>query len=127
LRIIGGNGTREQKEYRKNVETDFTVSANRVKVSRTSSEGTGGKYEALNSPPGQILGKKKKKKKKKNFMLFVPAYTRFLPRLLSCPVLLISEGAPCSRLHSILLLHLTSINCSQPPSHKFMKLYSEGI
>jgi len=40
-------GTCEQNEYKKNLETNFMVSANRTKTNRTSCEEMGGKYETI--------------------------------------------------------------------------------
>jgi hypothetical protein len=47
FKIVRGNGTREQNEYRKIPKTNFTLSGKRIKIDRTSGEETGGKYETV--------------------------------------------------------------------------------
>jgi hypothetical protein len=73
-------GTCEQNEYKKNLETNFMVSANRTKTNRTSCEEMGGKYETITGTwhyawqeeeeeeeeEKKKKTKKKKKKKKKD-------------------------------------------------------------
>jgi hypothetical protein len=40
-------GTHEQNKYRKNLKTNFTLSAKRTKINCTSNEDVGGEYETL--------------------------------------------------------------------------------
>jgi hypothetical protein len=47
------------KEYRKNTETDFMLSAKRTKINQAFSEEMGGKYKTVKRPHGLILDRKK--------------------------------------------------------------------
>jgi hypothetical protein len=40
-------GTCEENEYRKNPETNFTLSAKTTKINQTSNKKVGGKYETI--------------------------------------------------------------------------------